>query len=41
VALSLAVSATGSVAYKTTPLITAAEVDQAAKKKIAYLPPGA
>ena len=40
VALSLAVSATGAVAYKTTPLITAAEVDQATKKKVAYAPPG-
>ncbi len=40
VALSLAVSATGAVAYKTTPLITVAEVDQATKKKVAYTPPG-
>ena len=41
VALSLAVSAAGAVAYKTTPLITAAEVDQAAKKRVGYKPPGA
>lgn len=41
VAVSLAVSASGSVAYKTTPLITAAEVDQAAKKRVGYKPPGA
>jgi uncharacterized protein with GYD domain len=40
VALSLAVSATGAVAYKTTPLITTAEVDQATKKKVTYRPPG-
>ncbi len=41
VAVSLAVSASGSVAYKTTPLITAAEVDQAVKKRVGYKPPGA
>ena len=41
VAISLAVSASGSVAYKTTPLITAAEVDVAAKKRVGYKPPGA
>ena len=40
VAISLAVSATGSVAYKTTVLITPAEVDAAAKKKVAYKRPG-
>ena len=40
VAISLAVSASGAVAYKTTPLITAAEVDAAAKKKVGYKPPG-
>jgi uncharacterized protein with GYD domain len=40
-ALSLAVSATGAVAYKTTPLLTPEEVDQAAKKKVDYRPPGA
>jgi len=40
VALSLAVSATGSVAYKTTVLITPEEVDQAAGQKVSYTPPG-
>jgi uncharacterized protein with GYD domain len=40
VAISLAVSATGAVAYKTTPLITAAEIDQAVTKKVGYKPPG-
>lgn len=39
-AMSLAVSASGSVAFKTTPLITAAEIDRAAKKKVGYRPPG-
>ena len=41
VALSLAVSASGAVAYKTTPLITTAEVDRAAKKTVPYRPPTA
>jgi uncharacterized protein with GYD domain len=40
VALSLAVSASGAVAYRTTPLITPAEIDQAVKKKVGYKPPG-
>jgi uncharacterized protein with GYD domain len=40
VAVSLAVSATGAVAYKTTVLITTAEVDAAAKKKVSYKRPG-
>ena len=39
-ALSLAVSASGSVSFKTTPLITPEEVDQAAKKTVTYRPPG-
>ena len=39
-ALSIAVSASGAVAYKTTPLLTAEEVDQATKKKVDYRPPG-
>jgi uncharacterized protein with GYD domain len=39
-ALSLTVSASGSVAFKTTPLITPEEIDQAAKKKVTYRPPG-
>lgn len=40
-ALSLAVSASGSVAFKTTPLISVEEVDQAAKKTVSYRAPGA
>jgi len=40
-AVSMAVSATGSVAYKTTVLLTPAEIDAAAKMKIVYSPPGA
>jgi uncharacterized protein with GYD domain len=39
-ALSLAISASGAVALKTTPLITAAELDEATKKKVAYRAPG-
>jgi uncharacterized protein with GYD domain len=39
-ALSLAVSASGSVSFKTTPLITPEEMDQAAKKTVGYRPPG-
>jgi uncharacterized protein with GYD domain len=39
-AVSLAVSASGSVAYKTTPLLTPEEIDEATKKKVAYQPPG-
>ena len=39
-AISLAVSASGSVAFKTTPLLTPAEIDQAAKKRVGYRPPG-
>lgn len=39
-ALSLTVGASGSVTYKTTPLITVEEVDQAAKKTVGYRPPG-
>lgn len=39
-ALSLAVGASGSVTYKTTPLITPEEVDQAAKKSVGYRAPG-
>ena len=39
--VSRAVSATGAVAYKTTPLLTPEEVDQASKKKVDYRPPGA
>lgn len=40
-ALSLTVSASGSVAFKTTPLIDPEVVDQATKKSVAYRPPGA
>ncbi len=40
VAMSLAASASGSVAFRTTPLISPAEIDQAAKKKVGYRPPG-
>lgn len=40
IAVSLAVSASGAVAFKTTPLITCEEVDQATKKTVGYRPPG-
>lgn len=40
-ALSLTVSASGAVALKTTPLLTCADVDAAAKKSVAYRAPGA
>ena len=40
VALSLTVSASGSVAFKTTPLITCEEVDAASKKTVGYRAPG-
>jgi uncharacterized protein with GYD domain len=40
VAMSLAVSASGAIAYKTTPLITPAEIDAAAKKSVDYKRPG-
>lgn len=39
-ALSLAVSASGSVTLKTTPLITCEEIDAAAKKVVRYRAPG-
>jgi uncharacterized protein with GYD domain len=39
-ALSLTVGASGSVAFKTTPLITPEEIDQATKKTVSYRPPG-
>jgi len=41
VALSLAVNASGAVNLKTIPLFSAEEMDEAAKKQIAYRPPGA
>jgi uncharacterized protein with GYD domain len=40
-AVALTVAATGSVAIKTTPLLTIDEVDQATKKSPAYRAPGA
>ncbi|HXW06967.1 MAG TPA: GYD domain-containing protein [Vicinamibacterales bacterium] len=39
-AVSLAVNATGAVALKTTPLLSPEEIDQAARKSLAYQPPG-
>jgi uncharacterized protein with GYD domain len=39
-AIGLAVSASGLVAAKTTVLLTAAEIDEAAKRQVAYTPPG-
>jgi hypothetical protein len=39
-ALSLAVNASGIVTLKTTVLLTAEEMDQAAKKTVNYRPPG-
>ena len=39
-AVSIAVSASGSVAYKTTVLLTPQEIDEAVKKGVAYTPPG-
>ena len=40
ISLSLTVSASGSVTFKTTPLITPEEIDAATKKTVAYQPPG-
>ena len=40
-ALSLVVNASGAVHFRSTPLLTAEEIDAAAKKSIAYRPPGA
>ena len=39
-AISLAVNAIGAVQIKTVPLLTAEDVDQAAKKSVDYRPPG-
>ena len=39
-AVSLAVSASGAVALKTTPLLTPEEIDQAARKTVEYRAPG-
>jgi uncharacterized protein with GYD domain len=40
-ALSLAIAATGAFGGKTTVLLTAEEIDAAAKKVVKYTPPGA
>ena len=37
---SMTVSASGAAASKITPLLTAEEIDQAAKKSVRYTPPG-
>lgn len=39
-AVSLTVSASGALAFKTTALLTAAEIDSVAKKKVHYRAPG-
>lgn len=39
-AISLAVTSTGAVSTKTTVLLTAEEIDQAAKSPVDYQPPG-
>lgn len=39
-AASLAISASGAVHTRTVVLLTAEELDQAAKKNVAYTPPG-
>ncbi len=39
-AVSLAVNASGAVRVSTVPLISAEEMDAAAKKSVAYRPPG-
>jgi uncharacterized protein with GYD domain len=39
-ALSLTVSASGSVAFRTTPLINPEEIDQATRKTVSYQSPG-
>jgi uncharacterized protein with GYD domain len=39
-ALSFAVSATGLAGVKTIVLLTPAEIDEAAKRQVAYTPPG-
>jgi uncharacterized protein with GYD domain len=40
VALAIAVGSTGLVDIRTTPLLTAAEMDTAAQKSVSYTPPG-
>jgi uncharacterized protein with GYD domain len=39
-ALGLAVSSTGLASVKTVVLLTPAEIDEAAKRQVAYTPPG-
>jgi uncharacterized protein with GYD domain len=39
-AISLTVAATGLVASRIVPLVSPAEIDEAAKKSVAYTPPG-
>ena len=39
-ALSLAVNSLGSVELRTTPLLTAEEMDEATRKSVDYRPPG-
>jgi uncharacterized protein with GYD domain len=39
-AISLAVSASGSVAYRTTTLLTPEEIDEAVTRNVSYQPPG-
>ena len=39
-AISLAVSASGALAFKTTPLLTPEEIDRACEKGVGYQPPG-
>ena len=40
-AVSMAVGASGAASIKTTVLLTPEEIDEAAKKSVAYRPPGA
>jgi uncharacterized protein with GYD domain len=40
IALAIAVGSTGLVDIRTTPLVTAAQVDAAAEKSVSYTPPG-
>jgi uncharacterized protein with GYD domain len=39
-ALAMGIAATGTVALKTTVLLTVEEIDQASKKTLSYRPPG-
>jgi len=40
IALAIAVGSTGLVDIRTTPLVTAEQVDAAAEKSVSYTPPG-